>query len=176
MISLRTKDEVTLAASRRLFAEAATPPDIDSLGADRVAKLIYPAGFYRTKAENIIKVCGLLQSRHDGEVPRTIDELTNLPGVGRKTANLVLSLGFGIDAICVDTHVHRLSNRLGWVTTRTPEQTEFALMEILPREHWIEINELLVAYGQSVCVPVSPWCSRCALSGSCPKTGVDRHR
>ena len=176
MISLRTKDEVTLAASRRLFAEAATPPDIDALGADRVAKLIYPAGFYRTKAENIIKVCGLLRSRHDGEVPRTIDELTNLPGVGRKTANLVLSLGFGIDAICVDTHVHRISNRLGWVTTRTPEQTEFALMEILPREHWIEINELLVAYGQSVCVPVSPWCSRCALSGSCPKRGVERHR
>ena len=176
MISLRTKDEVTLAASRRLFAEASTPHEIVSLGADRVAALIYPAGFYRTKSENIVNTCRLLLSRYNGEVPRKIEELIELPGVGRKTANLVLSLGFGIDAICVDTHVHRISNRLGWVATRTPEQTEFALMEILPREHWTEINELMVAFGQSVCVPISPHCSRCTLVETCPQIGVARHR
>ena len=176
MISLRTKDDVTLAASRRLFAAGSTPEEIACLGNERIAQLIYPAGFYRTKADNIVRVCRLIRTNHAGEVPQTLEELVALPGVGRKTANLVLSLGFGIDAICVDTHVHRISNRLGWVRTRTPEQTEFALMEILPRAHWIEINELLVAYGQSICVPVSPHCTRCGLSGQCPKTGVDRYR
>ena len=176
MISLRTKDQVTMQASTRLFQTAATPQGIAALGEDRIAELIYPAGFYKTKARHITDVCRRIASDHQGVVPRTLEELIAFPGVGRKTANLVLSLGFGIDAICVDTHVHRISNRLGWVSTRTPEQTEFALMEILPRKHWIEINELMVSYGQKVCVPISPRCGVCSISDSCPRVGVDRHR
>jgi endonuclease-3 len=176
MISLRTKDEVTLAASRRLFAEASTPKAMTGLTETRIAELIYPAGFYRTKAHNIRTVCGAILDEHGGTVPNTLEELIAFPGVGRKTANLVLSLGFGKNAICVDTHVHRISNRLGWVATKTPEQTEFALMEILPVDHWIVINELLVSYGQRICTPISPFCSRCTLAEECPRTGVGSRR
>lgn len=174
MISLRTKDKVTSAASERLFAVAATPQKLARLAESRIASLIYPAGFYRTKARQIRAVARSVAARPDG-VPATETELVALPGVGRKTANLVLGLGFGIAAICVDTHVHRISNRLGWVATTTPERTERALAAILPRRYWIEINGLLVAYGQKVCTPASPRCSECVLA-RCPRIGVTRHR
>jgi len=168
MISLRTKDEVTLAASRRLFALASTPDEIRKLPQAEIARLIFPAGFYRTKAAQIRQVAGLLVDRHGGEVPTTLAELTALPGVGPKTANLVLGLGFGTPAICVDTHVHRICNRVGWVETTTPEKTEAALQKVLPRAHWIELNGLFVAFGRQICTPQSPRCSRCPIS---PNTG-----
>ncbi len=164
MISLRTKDEVTLAASRRLFELAPDPKGVAGLPEEKIASLIYPAGFYRTKAKHIRQVAGTLIELHAGEVPASREALTALPGVGPKTANLLLGLGFGIPAICVDTHVHRISNRLGWVRTATPEKTETALTGLLPREFWIELNGLFVAFGQRVCTPQSPWCSRCPLA------------
>ncbi len=180
MISLRTKDEVTLAASERLFAAADDPTGIAALNEDNIQKLIFPAGFYRTKARSIRETAKIIIERYGGSVPSSIDELTTLPGVGRKTANLVLNLGFGLPAICVDTHVHRISNRFGWVTTRTPEQTELALEAVLPRRHWIEINELLVGYGRKICTPLSPRCSECPFFGPgaprCDRVGVDRSR
>jgi endonuclease-3 len=149
---------------------------VASLSAERVEQLIYPAGFYRTKARNILEVCRIIGEQHGGEVPSSMDLLTALPGVGRKTANLVLGLGFGIPAICVDTHVHRISNRCGWVATKTPDATEIELASILPRRHWIEINELLVVYGQDICTPTSPRCSQCAISWQCSRVGVERSR
>jgi endonuclease III len=176
MISLRTKDDVTFAASERLFAQADTPADVAGMPAERIAELIYPAGFYRTKAGNIREASRILAEQHGGSVPDDMDSLTALPGVGRKTANLVLGLGFGIPAICVDTHVHRIANRCGWVATKTPEQTELELQEILPRAYWIEINELLVGYGQRTCTPTSPRCSGCAIAGQCARVGVTRSR
>jgi len=176
MISLRTKDAVTRVASDRLLAEARTPAALAGLPQGRIARLIYPAGFYRTKARSLKKAAGMLVSRHNGVVPRTMEELLALPGVGRKTANLVLNLGYGIPGICVDTHVHRISNRTGWVRTRDPAGTEKALMEVLPRRHWIAINELLVRFGQSICTPVSPRCSVCPVTAWCSRVGVARSR
>lgn len=176
MISLRTKDEVTLSASRRLFAQADTPETMVELPIERIAQLIYPAGFYRTKAGHINEACRRIVAEHGGAVPSTLDGLTAFPGVGRKTANLVLGLGFGTPAICVDTHVHRIANRCGWVETSTPEETEQRLAETLPRKHWIEINELLVAYGQQTCTPQSPRCSICAIAWQCERVGVTRSR
>lgn len=176
MISLRTKDDVTFAASDRLFARADTPAAMIDVAEDEIARLIYPAGFYRTKASNILHVSRILLDEYDGRVPPDIDALVALPGVGRKTANLVLGLGFGIDSICVDTHVHRIANRCAWVETRTPDQTELALAQVLPREYWIEINELLVAYGQKVCTPTSPRCSVCPIAYQCPRRGVFKSR
>jgi len=143
---------------------------------EEIQTLIYPVGFYRVKARNLKQIAYQLIDRFQGEVPADRQLLLSLPGVGRKTANLVLNLGFGIPAICVDTHVHRISNRLGWVRTRTPEQTEYALMEVLPQRYWIPINEVLVAYGQRVCTPQSPFCSTCPLERECPKVGVGRRR
>jgi endonuclease-3 len=176
MISLRTKDEVTHAASRRLFELADTPAGMLELERTTIERAIYPAGFYRNKASSIQEVCRLLIERHEGRVPPDVVQLVALPGVGRKTANLVLGLGFGIDAICVDTHVHRIANRCGWVETKTPDKTELALAEVLPREHWIEINELLVSYGQQTCTPISPHCSTCAIAEHCERRGVERSR
>ena len=176
VISLRTKDDVTGAAARRLFDTAATPTAMIGLSTEKVAELIYPAGFYRVKAENIRKISALLLKHYDGKVPPSQKALMELPGVGLKTANLTLSLGFGLPYICVDIHVHRISNRLGWVTTKTPNETEAALQEVLPREHWIEINELFVRFGQSVCTPQSPWCSKCPIEPGCPRSGVTRSR
>lgn len=176
MISLRTKDEVTRSASRRLLSVAPTPAALSALSESRIAELIYPAGFYRTKATHLREACRLIIDRHAGTVPSSVEELTALPGVGRKTANLVLGLGFGIHAICVDTHVHRIANRCGWADTRTPADTELALQRVLPRRYWIEINELLVAYGQSTCTPVSPHCSSCAIAWQCQRVGVARSR
>lgn len=176
MISLRTKDEVTLPASLRLFKEASTPKEMINLSIDQIANLIFPAGFYKTKADNIKKTCIRLVEVHGGEVPSSRDELMALPGVGTKTASLTLSLGFGIDAICVDTHVHRIVNRLDWIRTDSPEKSEKALEQILPREHWIGINELLIHFGQQICKPQSPHCSRCPLDSECPRIGVVRRR
>lgn len=176
VISARTKDEVTGEASGRLFAQADTPERIAALTEQRIAKLIFPAGFYKTKAKAIRALSKQLVNDYGGHVPDTIEELLTLPGVGRKTANLVLTQGFGKPGICVDTHVHRIVNRLGVVKTKTPKETEFALREVLPRDHWIEINDLLVTYGKTVCAPISPFCSICAVARSCKRIGVRRSR
>jgi endonuclease-3 len=176
LISLRTKDEVTAEASRRIFAIAPDPDHLASLEVDRIADAIYPAGFYNTKARQLQKIGRTLRDQHHGEVPPDETALLALPGVGRKTANLVLGLGFGIPAICVDTHVHRISNRLGIVTTKTPEQSERALQEVLPQDIWVPINDLLVTFGQNRCHPTSPLCTGCPLDDFCPRIGVTRHR
>ena len=176
MISLRTKDEVTSQASARLFGQAKTPAEMAELSEQTIANLIFPAGFYRTKAKHIRACAQILRDSYNGEVPSERDALTSLPGVGVKTANLTLNLGFGIDAICVDTHVHRISNRLGWIDTKTPEESEKALEQVLPRSRWIEINGLFVRYGQNVCAPVSPKCSDCPVESWCPKIGVTKSR
>jgi len=176
VLSLRTRDEVTYPATERLFARARTPDEMLALRATTISKLIHPVGFYRRKAEQIRGISRLLLERHGGRVPDTIEALLELPGVGRKTANLVVTLGFGKPGICVDTHVHRISNRWGYVRTRTPEETEMALRAKLPRRHWIGINGLLVSFGQNLCKPLSPHCSRCPVAGLCDRAGVARHR
>ena len=176
MISLRTKDAVTEKAAARLLHAAPDPRSLARLGEERIGRLIYPAGFYRTKAVHLRETARLLLAEHGGLVPEDMEALLRLPGVGRKTANLVRNLGFGRDAICVDTHVHRISNRTGWVATGSPEQTEKALMEILPRRHWIPINELLVKFGQTVCTPLSPRCGSCPIDSHCARVGVVRSR
>jgi endonuclease-3 len=176
VLSLRTKDEVTTAAAERLFALASTPRALAALDTGTIERAIYPAGFYKTKARTVREIARRIDREFDGRVPDTIDALLAFKGVGRKTAALVVSLGYGREAICVDTHVHRISNRLRWVATRTPGQTERALMIVLPRRHWIGINDTMVSFGQTVCVPLSPHCSVCPLSSSCPRHGVARHR
>jgi len=176
VISLRTKDEVTVKASGRLLARGSTPEKLASLDEKEIETLIYPAGFYRTKAKNLKTIARILLESFGGRVPSIEEELLALPGVGRKTANLVRNLGFGIPAICVDTHVHRVSNRLGWVCTKEPNGTETALMQILPKRFWIPINELLVRFGQNICTPTSPWCSRCPITRYCGRVGVSRSR
>jgi endonuclease III len=176
LLSLRTKDEVTYPATERLFARASTPQAMRRLRPATIERLIYPVGFYRTKARQILAISEALLGRFGGRVPDTIDELLTLPGVGRKTANLTVTLGYGKAGICVDTHVHRISNRLGWVRTRTPDETEDALRRVLPRRHWIPINEILVRHGQQVCKPISPICSACPVAADCPRAGVDRCR
>ena len=176
VISLRTKDEVTAEASRRLFEIAPTPNHLAELEEAQIAGAIYPAGFYNTKASQLKQIGGIIRDDFDDEVPASEADLLAMPGVGRKTANLVLGLGFGIPAICVDTHVHRISNRLGMVSTKTPEQTERALMDVLPRDLWVPINDLLVTFGQNRCHPTSPRCTNCPLEDLCPRVGVTRSR
>lgn len=176
VISLRTKDEVTYPATQRLFERASTPQEMARLRPATIGKLIFPAGFYRRKGEQIRDISRLLVRRFDGVVPDEIDALLELPGVGRKTANLVVTLGFGKPGICVDVHVHRIGNRLGWVETRQPDDTERVLREILPRRFWIPVNETLVRHGQQVCKPVSPICSACPVAANCPRIGVGRSR
>ncbi len=176
IISLRTKDAVTAEASARLLSLAPDPATLASLDEEVIARAIYPAGFYRTKARQLRKIGGILSRETAGTVPADRDRLLALPGVGRKTANLVLGLGFGIPAICVDTHVHRISNRLGLVTTRNPKESERALEKLLPEDLWIDINDLLVTFGQNQCHPTSPRCSTCPLADLCAKSGVTRHR
>jgi endonuclease-3 len=176
ILSLRTQDTTTGPASERLFAIADTPAKMRDLTEETIEKAIYPVGFYRNKARQIIEICRVLGDRYDGIVPDEIDELLKLKGVGRKTANLVVTLGFGKPGICVDTHVHRICNRLGYVATRTPDETEFALREKLPSEYWLQINDLLVTYGQHLCRPISPHCSICRLYRYCERRGVDRFR
>ncbi len=176
IISLRTKDEVTAEASERLFKLADNPYDMLKLSEEEIAKAIYPAGFYRNKAKTIKKISRILVEKYNGQVPDSLEELLKLPGVGRKTANLVLALSFNKPAICVDVHVHRITNRLGFVKTKTPEETEQELMKKVPKKYWNKINDLLVAFGQTICKPVSPFCSKCPVSQYCEKVGVDRHR
>ncbi len=176
ILSLRTKDKVTEKASRRLLAAAPTPVAIGALPVKRIEELIYPVGFYRTKAKNLRETCRILLEKHGGRVPCSMEELLALPGVGRKTANLVLTVGYDEYGICVDTHVHRISNLWGYVRTRIPEETEFALRKKLPRRHWKTYNDLLVTFGQNLCVPISPWCSRCPVERYCEKKGLKRSR
>ena len=176
LLSLRTKDSTTRAASERLFRVARTPQQLLTLEARRLERLIYPVGFYRTKARTLRTVCRTLLERYGGRVPASLEELLTINGVGRKTANLVITLAFRQDGICVDTHVHRISNRWGYVRTRSPEQTEMALRRVLPRRHWQSYNDLLVTFGQHLCHPTSPWCSRCALDAVCPRIGVTHFR
>jgi endonuclease III len=176
ILSLRTKDETTAIAAPRLFARASTPAAILALTEEEIARLIYPVGFYRTKARVVRGIARDLLDRFGGQVPDRIDDLLTLNGVGRKTANLVVTEAFGRPGICVDTHVHRISNRWGLVKTPNADQTESALREVLPRRYWLEYNGLLVAFGQTLCQPVSPWCSRCPIALRCPRLGVDKSR
>ncbi len=176
ILSLRTKDDTTRDAARRLFSHATTPSEMLQLGEKKIAELIYPVGFYRRKARNVIEISRILLERYGGNVPDNMDELLLLPGVGRKTANLVLTEGFDKMGICVDTHVHRISNRLGYIATKTPKDTEMALRKKLPTKYWKVYNSLLVALGQNVCKPVSPLCSVCPIEQFCDKVGVKRRR
>jgi endonuclease-3 len=176
LLSLRTKDETTGPAAARLFALADTPAGILALPLGTIERAIFPVGFYRTKARVLHRVCRDLLDRFEGRVPSDLDALLTLHGVGRKTANLVVTFGFGLPGICVDTHVHRITNRLGFVRTKTPDETETALRRRLPRRHWIELNDLLVAFGQNLCHPTSPHCSTCPIARPCARIGVRRSR
>jgi len=176
ILSLRTKDAVTEAASHRLLSRAPTPQILASLPIAEIERLIFPVGFYHTKAKHLVEMSRILLEEYGGRVPRSMEELLKLPGVGRKTANLVITVGFGGYGICVDTHVHRISNLWGLVQTRTPNETEIALRKILPRRHWKTYNDILVTFGQNLCVPVSPWCSRCPVAKYCRRIGLKRSR
>lgn len=176
ILSLRTKDTLTAQIAPKLFALADNPQAMVRHSAETIAQLIYPVGFYRNKAKSILAISHQLIADYGGQVPDELDELLKLPGVGRKTANLVLTAGFHKPGICVDVHVHRISNRWGYVQTKTPEQTEFALRKKLPQAYWLEYNALLVSFGQNLCTPVSPWCSRCPVAQFCDRVGVDRSR
>jgi len=176
LISLRTKDEVTKIATGKLFMLAGTPSEMLKLSEDQIINAIYPAGFYRNKTKTILHVCRELIERYNSHVPDSIEELLTLKGVGRKTANLVVTLGYGGKGICVDTHVHRISNRLGYVKTKTPEETEYALREKLPPIYWIDYNTIMVAFGRNICRPTSPMCSECPVSAHCQRCGVTRSR
>ena len=176
VLSLRTKDRTTGPASERLFALADTPEKMVMLDVKLIEKIIYPVGFYKTKAHRIKEMCQTLIEQYRSKVPDEIDELLKLKGVGRKTANLVVTLGYGKLGICVDTHVHRISNRLGLVKTKNPHETEFALRKLLPEKYWILYNDVLVTWGQNICVPISPFCSRCAIYNYCERVGVERQR
>ena len=167
IISQRTKDEVTYTVANKLFAKYPRPKDLKKASDEDIAKLIYPAGFYRQKAKKIKEVARIIDEEYDGKVPDDIDALLKLPGVGRKTANIVLARGFGKKAIAVDVHVHRISNRLGWVHTSTPEETERELMKIIPEKYWGEINSLLVMFGRTICRPVKPKCEICPIKEYC---------
>ncbi|MHB2026109.1 MAG: endonuclease III domain-containing protein [Elusimicrobiota bacterium] len=176
VLSLRTKDAVTAAASERLFHLAQTPRAMVRLPPRSIERAIYPVSFYRNKTRHILSMCQDILSRFGGRVPDAIDDLLTLKGVGRKTANLTVTLGYRKPGICVDTHVHRISNRWGYIDTKSPEESETALRQKLPKRYWIIYNDLLVAYGQNLCAPVSPWCSRCRLSPYCERRGVKASR
>ena len=176
ILSLRTKDDVTRITSMRLLEKARSPKELLSLGIEKTARLAYPAGFYRTKAANLNKIAAILQEKYSGKVPADMDALLSLPGVGRKTANLVLTEAFDMYGICVDIHVHRICNRCGWINTATPEKTEATLREKLPKKYWKRINNLLVFYGQNVCRPISPFCSCCVIGEHCKRCGVGKTR
>ena len=177
LLSLRTKDATTAIASKKLFKLAKTPKDMLKLSIAQIEKAIYPVGFYHTKAKRIKGICKVLLEKYDSKVPETIEELVELKGVGRKTAGIVMCYGHnkGV-SIPVDSHVHQISNRLGIVKTKTPEKTEEALMKIIPKAYWRDFNDIFVNFGQHVCVPVSPFCSRCVIKGYCPRIGVKRSR
>ncbi len=172
LLSLRTQDKTTAKASQKLFNLAQTPLAIGKLSRQTIERAIYPVGFYHTKAKRIKEICALLLKQFRGKVPADLDTLLTFPGVGRKTANLVMTVGFHKPGICVDTHVHRICNRWGYVKTKTPEQTEWALRKKLPKPYWIPINDLLVTFGQNFCRPISPFCSQCKLKTFCARVGV----
>ena len=176
VLSLRTKDETTAEACKRLFSLADSPETMVSLSEETIDNAIYPVGFHTTKAKNILAICRILIDEYNSLVPDEIDILVTLPGVGRKTANLVVTLGYDKPGICVDTHVHRISNRWGYVNTKNPEKTESALREKLPQKYWIGYNDLLVIYGQNLCKPISPFCSRCRLASYCDRVDVEKYR
>lgn len=172
ILSLRTQDSTTAKASQRLFALADSPETMVRLSAKKIEQVIFPVGFYRIKAKTILEICRNLNENYRGRVPDEIDELLKFKGVGRKTANLVVTLGYNKPGICVDTHVHRISNRWGYVRTATPEKTEVALRQKLPKQYWIEYNDLLVSFGQQLCRPISPLCSQCPVAKYCSQIGV----
>jgi endonuclease-3 len=176
LLSLRTQDQTTAKAAQRLFALADTPQSMLTLERETIAQAIYPVGFYRNKAVQILALSQRLLEAFDGRVPDDIDTLLTFHGVGRKTANLVLAEGYGIPAICVDTHVHRISNRWGYVKTKDPLSTEMTLRKKLPRDDWIDYNPMLVALGQHRCKPTSPMCSQCPVAALCKRVGVQRSR
>lgn len=176
MLSSRTKDDVTAQATDRLFKRAPDPQTLFLMDEEEIIDLIYPVGFYRIKARNIKNIARILINEYEETVPGTIDELMKLPGVGRKTANLVLGIAFNIDTITVDTHVHRISNRIGIIKTSIPAETEQDLMQVLPQKYWISFNTYLVLHGQNICKPISPWCSRCKILSFCQQIGVERCR
>jgi len=176
ILSLRTKDGTTAQASQRLFSLADNPAEMSELSVKEIERVIYPVGFYRTKARNIKEICHTLINDYDSKVPDEIDELLKLKGVGRKTANLVVTIGYDKDGICVDTHVHRISNRWGYIKTKTPEESEMALRKKLPRRYWKIYNDLLVTFGQNLCKPISPLCSQCSLTKFCNRIGVKKSR
>lgn len=176
LLSLRTRDQTTAEASARLFQLATTPDSLLKISRNRIERAIYPVGFYRTKARHIHGICRDLLTHHGGCVPDTIEGLLTLKGVGRKTANLVVTLGFRKPGICVDIHVHRISNRWGYILNKTPEQSEVALRRKLPKQYWMIFNDLLVPYGQNLCTPISPRCSECKLVPYCDRVGVTRSR
>jgi endonuclease III len=176
ILSLRTQDSTTAQASRRLFALADSPETMVRLSAKKIEQVIFPVGFYRTKAKTILEICRNLNGNYRGRVPDEIDELLKFKGVGRKTANLVVTLGYNKPGICVDTHVHRISNRWGYVKTATPEKTEVALRQKLPKQYWIEYNDLLVSFGQQLCRPISPLCSQCPVAKYCDQIDVTTRR
>ena len=176
ILSLRTKDAVTADATKRLFAHAKTPAEMLKLTKEEIEVLIYPVGFYHRKAEQIIEICRVLIEQYDSRVPDELEELLKFKGVGRKTANIVVTMGYNKLGVAVDTHVHRISNRLGLVTTKTPHQTEFALRVVLPQKYWIVLNDLLVMHGQNICTPISPKCSICPITEYCKRVGVGKFR
>jgi endonuclease-3 len=176
ILSLRTQDKTTGEASQRLFRLAQTPAKMSGLSAERIQKAIYFVGFYRVKAQRIRDLSREIEEKYNGKVPGTIEELLSLKGVGRKTANLVVTLGYDQPGICVDTHVHRISNRWGLIQTKNPAQTEFALREILPVRYWKKLNGYLVAFGQGICKPISPLCTQCQIRIFCARKGVGRSR
>lgn len=172
LLSLRTRDETTAAASKRLFAICDDPKRMKRLSPARIEKAIYPVGFYKTKARRIIEICGLLLDEHDGRVPDTLEGLLALPGVGPKTANIVIVYGFGKPGLPIDTHCHRIPNRIGWIETKTPEETEQVLRKELPRKYWMLFNDLFVQFGQNMCKPIGPKCPKCVIAKYCEKRGV----
>ena len=172
ILSLRTRDMVTASASDRLFVLACTPEDFVNLEPEQVEKAIYPVAFFRNKTVTLFNLCRVLIDEYDGKVPELLDELLQIKGVGRKTANLTITLGYGNLGICVDVHVHRISNRWGYVETKSPDETEIALRKRLPKRYWKEFNNLLVSFGQNICKPTSPYCSKCCIEKYCSQTGV----
>jgi endonuclease-3 len=176
ILSLRTQDKTTEAASERLFKLTDTPEAMSRLSPKTIEKAIYPVGFYRVKARQIINISRELVERYNSKVPDTIEELLTLKGVGRKTANLVITVGYNKYGICVDTHVHRITNRWGLVQTKNPNETELGLRETFPRRYWRELNGILVAFGQGICKPISPFCSICKINPFCDKSGILKHR
>lgn len=176
ILSARTKDETTSSACRRLFSKAGNIEELEKLLLKDIEGLIYPVGFYKNKAEYLKKLPKVLKEEFDGKIPETVNQLVKLPGVGRKTANLVAAIAFNKHAICVDTHVHRIMNRLGYVKTSTPLETEMALRKKLPKKYWRTINSFFVAFGQNICRPISPHCSVCPIRQYCNKIGVEKSR